>query len=45
MINKEVSRIIKSRQSVYPIDFNGCEIEDDIVLQILENANHAQPIG
>ena len=41
MINKEVSRIIQSRHSVYPLDFNGCEIEDDIVLQILKNANHA----
>ena len=41
MINKEVSRIIQSRKSVYPIDFNGREIEDNIVLQILENANHA----
>ena len=41
MINKEVSRIIQSRHSVYPIDFNGDEIEDNIVLQILKNANHA----
>lgn len=41
MFNKEVSRIIKSRQSVYPKDFNGSEISDEIILELLENANHA----
>ena len=41
MINKKISSIIQSRKSIYPNDFNGKIIEEDIIIQLLENANYA----
>ena len=41
MISKKISSIIQSRKSTYPNEFNGKIIEEDIILQLLENANHA----
>ena len=41
MINKKISSIIQSRQSIYPKEFNGETINEDVILQILENANYA----
>ena len=41
MINQEISKIIKLRQSVFPRHFNGKIIDNDIVLELLNNANTA----
>ena len=41
MINKEISQLIKSRKSIYPNEFNGSEIDKDVVIELLQNANHA----
>tara|TARA_Y100000589_G_C27134441_1_gene621949 strand:+ start:979 stop:1536 length:558 start_codon:yes stop_codon:yes gene_type:complete len=41
MLDKNISNIIRSRQSVYPKDFNGGKISKNIVLEILKNANTA----
>tara|TARA_B110000305_G_scaffold167731_1_gene185446 strand:- start:169 stop:720 length:552 start_codon:yes stop_codon:yes gene_type:complete len=41
MIKEEISSIIKSRQSIYPKDFNGNIIPEEVILELLENANHA----
>ena len=41
MINKKISSIIQSRKSTYPNEFNGKIIEEDIIIQLLENANYA----
>ena len=41
MINKKISSIIQSRKSIYPNEFNGKIIEEDIIIQLLENANYA----
>jgi nitroreductase len=41
MIKEEISLIIKSRQSIYPNQFNGRIIPEDVILELLENANHA----
>ncbi len=41
MINKENSKIIKSRRTTYPRDFNGDRIKNSVVKEILENANYA----
>ena len=41
MINKEISDIIRSRQSVYPNEFNGKTIKEDVIIELLENANYA----
>ena len=41
MLNKEISKIIKSRKSVFPKDFNGQIISDDVVLELLKSANFA----
>ena len=41
MINQEISKIIKSRKSIYPKDFNKKQIDKKTIIEILENANHA----
>ena len=41
MIHQKISSIIQSRRSIYPSAFNGEMIEEDIIIQLLENANHA----
>ena len=41
MINKKISSIIQSRKSIYPNEFNGNIIEEDVIIQLLENANYA----
>lgn len=41
MIKKEISKIIQSRNSLYPREFNGKEIKEDIIIQLLNNANYA----
>ena len=41
MISKKISSIIQSRKSIYPNEFNGKIIEEDIIIQLLENANYA----
>ena len=41
MINEKISYIIQSRQSVYPYEFNGKTIKEDVVIKLLENANYA----
>jgi len=41
MIDKKISSIIQSRKSIYPNEFNGKIIEEDIIVQLLENANYA----
>ena len=41
MINKKISSIIQSRRSIYPNEFNGEIINEDIIIQLLENANYA----
>ena len=41
MINKKISSIIQSRKSIYPNEFNGKIIEEDVIIQLLENANCA----
>lgn len=41
MIDTNISNILRSRRSTYPRDFNGVKIKDDIVKEILENANYA----
>ena len=41
MIKKEISSIIKSRQSIYPNEFNGKMIPEEVILDLLENANYA----
>ena len=35
------SKIIRSRKSVFPRQFNGSAIPSKIIYEILENANHA----
>ena len=35
------SKIIRSRKSVFPRQFNGLTIPSKIIYEILENANHA----
>jgi nitroreductase len=37
----EVNRLIKSRRSIFPRDYSGEKVSDEIVQQILENANWA----
>ena len=41
MINKKISSIIQSRKSIYPSEFNGKIIKEDVIMQLLENANYA----
>ena len=41
MINKEISQLIKSRKSIYPNEFNGSEIDKEVIIELLQNANHA----
>ncbi len=41
MIKKEISKIIQARNSFYPREFNGKIIEEDIIIQLLNNANFA----
>ena len=41
LIKKEISSIIQSRQSIYPNEFNGKIIPENVVLDLLENANYA----
>ena len=41
MINKKISSIIQSRRSIYPNEFNGEMIKEDVVIELLENANYA----
>ena len=41
MINKKISSIIQSRKSIYPNEFNGEQIEENVIVQLLENANYA----
>ena len=41
MINKEISKIIQKRRSIFPHQFNGQKINKEIVLQLLKNANTA----
>ena len=41
MIHQNISSIIQSRRSIYPSTFNGEMIEEDVIIQLLENANHA----
>ena len=41
MINKKISSIIQSRKSIYPNEFNGKIIKEDVIMQLLENANYA----
>ena len=41
MINKKISNIIQSRQSVYPSEFNGNMIKEDVIIELLKNANYA----
>ena len=41
MINKKISSIIQSRRSIFPNEFNGKMINEDVIMQILENANYA----
>tara|TARA_B100000902_G_scaffold208214_1_gene198235 strand:+ start:4428 stop:5012 length:585 start_codon:yes stop_codon:yes gene_type:complete len=41
MINPKISEIIRSRKSIYPREFNGQQIPDEIIMEILSNANYA----
>ena len=41
MIDKAISKIIKSRRTTYPKDFNGARIKKEVIEAILENANQA----
>ena len=41
MINSNISSIIKARRAVFPQQFNGKKISQDIVLELLKNANTA----
>ena len=41
MIDKKISKIIKSRRTTYPKDFNGAKIKRDVIEEILDNANQA----
>ena len=41
MINKELSKAIKSRRSIFPKYFNGQLIEENTIIELLENANSA----
>ena len=41
MINRDVSKIIKKRRSIFPKQFNGDEISNNTILEILQNANTA----
>ena len=41
MLDKNISKYIKSRKTVYPIEFNGDIINDDVVMNILRNTNYA----
>ena len=41
MINEEISQLIKSRKSIYPNEFNGSEIDKEVIIELLQNANHA----
>ncbi len=36
-----IDELISKRRSIYPIQYNGKKIDDNIILQILENANWA----
>jgi nitroreductase len=36
-----VNQLIKQRRSVFPRDYSGARVEDEIVMQMLENANWA----
>tara|TARA_B100001248_G_scaffold208222_1_gene162255 strand:+ start:1675 stop:2229 length:555 start_codon:yes stop_codon:yes gene_type:complete len=41
MIKTEISKIIQERNSFYPREFNGKIIEEDVIIQLLKNANFA----
>lgn len=41
MIDQKISNILKARRSTYPRDFNGKKIQDNIIREILKNANYA----
>ena len=41
MIKKEISKIIQGRKSFYPREFNGKVIGEDVIIQLLKNANFA----
>ena len=41
MINKSISEVIQSRRSIYPKDFNGKIIPQEVIMELLENANYA----
>ena len=41
MIDKKISKIIKSRRTTYPRDFNGANIKKEVIEEILDNANQA----
>lgn len=41
MVDQNITKIIKSRRSIYPKDFNGDIVDDEFVMMILENANFA----
>ena len=41
MIDKKISKIIKSRRTTYPRDFNGVNIKKEVIEEIIDNANQA----
>lgn len=41
MINQQISNLIKKRRSIFPNQFNGEEIEKQIIIELLKNANTA----
>jgi len=42
IMNKEtLNSIIRNRKSIYPNDYTGDEIPDNLIREILLNANHA----
>jgi nitroreductase len=40
-----ISELIRSRRSVYPFQYTGEKVSDNIILEALENANHAPNHG
>ncbi|UZR93111.1 nitroreductase family protein [Chondrinema litorale] len=42
---EEINQLIKNRRSVFPKQYTGNKVDDDIVKQILENANWAPTHG
>src|SRR5690606_35090066 len=40
-MSKSINQILRERRSIYPIEFNGSSVSDDVVREMLENANFA----